>query len=74
MRIENRDLFVTFLDEELEVAVVALLIGWVGDDPSTLRPVVAYRFGLNEVEGKFLIFDDRYEADGATEYWKELGG
>lgn len=55
MRIENRELFVTFWDESIEAAVVTLLLGWVGDDPATLVPVVAYNYGINEVRGKFLV-------------------
>lgn len=67
MRVENRELFVAFWDDEVGAAVVALLIGWEGDDPSTLLPVVAYRFGIRTVLGGFLLFADRYEADAAAE-------
>lgn len=51
MRIENRELYVSFWDEEYQCGVYSLLIGWNDD----LHPVVAYNFGLRTITTGFEV-------------------
>lgn len=66
MRIENRELFATFWDERDRAGVVALVIGWVGDDPATLVPVVAYNYGVEEYHGRYVMFSTIRDAQHAA--------
>ncbi len=58
MRIENRELFVIFWDTDAHAGVVALLIGWQGDDPSFMRPVIAYNYGVEVLHEPFELAID----------------
>ena len=74
VRIENRELLVTFWDPIGKAAKVALLIGWEGDDPSTMAPVVAYDFGIAVLTNHRWKLSSGYErALEKALHWKEEG-
>jgi hypothetical protein len=51
VKIENRELFVSFWDDENSQGVYGLLIAWTDE----LLPVVAYNYGLHTVTGPFEV-------------------
>ena len=72
MFIERRELYVSFWDESLEAGVYALLIGWIGDDPSTMIPVVAHGFGIEKLEGKqWKVSSTVVQAKRKARSWEE---
>lgn len=68
MRIENRELYVSFWDEDSEAGVFALLVGW----SDNLEPVVAYNFGLQMVAGRYQVFGNARDAERAATYWRHI--
>lgn len=51
MRIESRELFVSFWDEEYSQGVYGFLVGWTDE----LLPAVAYNYGIRTVTGPFEV-------------------
>lgn len=67
MRVENRELYVSFWDTAQEAGVYALLVGWNDE----LRPLVAYSFGVHLVETPFEVFGTARDAERSATYMRE---